>query len=84
MVATFCADRDVAYMETSLLSSHAQALRHLAVVGGGLASPVPAVGTTPGARSALTARQADFHRQLVRLVAELSDAAGAFPVRASP
>jgi hypothetical protein len=45
MVATFCAD--VAYMETSLLSSHAQALRHLAVVGGGLASPVPAVGTTP-------------------------------------
>jgi hypothetical protein len=47
MVATFCADRDVAYMETSLLSSHAQALRHLAVVGGGLASPVPAVGTTP-------------------------------------
>ena len=47
IVAAFCADRNVAYMETSLLDSYAQALRHLAAVGGGLASPVPAIGTTP-------------------------------------
>lgn len=39
MVAAFCADRDVAYLETSLLASYAQALAHLAAVGGGLASP---------------------------------------------
>lgn len=47
MVAAFCADRDVAYTQTSLLASYAQALGHLAAVGGGLASPVPAIGTTP-------------------------------------
>jgi len=58
IVAAFCADRGVAYLETSLLDSYAQALGHLAAVGGGLASPIPAIGTTPGARAALTARHA--------------------------
>ncbi len=33
MVAAFCADRGVAYLETSLLASYAQALGHLAAVG---------------------------------------------------
>ena len=47
IVAAFCADRNVAYTQTSLLASYAQALGHLAAVGGGLASPVPAIGTTP-------------------------------------
>jgi fatty acid desaturase len=47
MVAAFCADRDVAYTQTSLLASYAQALGHLAAVGGDLASPVPAIGTIP-------------------------------------
>jgi len=47
MVAAFCADRGVAYLETSLLASYAQALGHLAAVGGGLAGPVPASGATP-------------------------------------
>jgi fatty acid desaturase len=49
VVAAFCAERDVSYAETSLLASYAQALGHLAAVGGELAStaaggavPVPA------------------------------------------
>jgi fatty acid desaturase len=44
MVAVFCADRGVAYMETSLLASYAQALGHLAAIGSDLAGPVPASG----------------------------------------
>jgi fatty acid desaturase len=47
MVAAFCADRGVAYMETSLLASYAQVLAHLAAIGSDLASPAPAIGTTP-------------------------------------
>ncbi len=47
MVAAFCADRDVAYLETGLLASYAQALGHLAAVGSEAASPVPASGTAP-------------------------------------
>ena len=47
MVAAFCADRGVAYLETSLLTSYAQALGHLAAVGSDLAGPVPATGATP-------------------------------------
>ncbi len=47
MVAAFCADRGVAYLETSLLASYAQALGHLAAVGSGLAGPVPASGPAP-------------------------------------
>jgi fatty acid desaturase len=43
MVAAFCADRGVAYTQTSLLASYAQALGHLAAVGRELAGP-PAVG----------------------------------------
>ena len=42
MVAAFCADRGVAYTQTSLLGSYAQALGHLAAVGSDLARP-PAV-----------------------------------------
>jgi fatty acid desaturase len=40
LVAAFCAERDVPYLETSLLASYAQALGHLAAVGRVLASPV--------------------------------------------
>jgi fatty acid desaturase len=47
MVAAFCADRGVAYTETSLLASYAQALGHLAAVGSDLAGPVAASGATP-------------------------------------
>jgi fatty acid desaturase len=47
MVAAFCADRGVAYLETSLLASYAQALGHLAAVGSDLAGPVQAGGATP-------------------------------------
>jgi fatty acid desaturase len=39
LVAAFCADRDVAYAQTSLLASYAQALGHLAAVGRDLAGP---------------------------------------------
>jgi fatty acid desaturase len=39
LVAAFCAERDVPYLETSLLASYAQALGHLAAVGSELASP---------------------------------------------
>ena len=46
-MAAFCADRGVAVPETSLLTSYAQALGHLAAVGSDLASPAPARGTTP-------------------------------------
>jgi hypothetical protein len=42
LVAAFCADRGVAYTQTSLLGSYAQALGHLAVVGSDLASPAAA------------------------------------------
>jgi fatty acid desaturase len=47
MVAAFCAERDVSYTQTSLLASYAQALGHLAAVGSDLASPAPAIETTP-------------------------------------
>jgi hypothetical protein len=47
MVAAFCADQSVAYLETGLLASYAQALGHLAAVGSDLAGPVPASRATP-------------------------------------
>jgi fatty acid desaturase len=47
MVAAFCADRGVAYTQTSLLASYARALAHLAAIGSDLARPAPAIGTTP-------------------------------------
>jgi fatty acid desaturase len=47
IVAAFCTDRGVAYTQTSLLASYAQALAHLAAIGSDLASPTPAIGTTP-------------------------------------
>ena len=47
LVAAFCTEHDVPYTQTSLLASYAQALGHLAAVGSDLASPVPAIGTTP-------------------------------------
>ncbi len=47
LVAAFCADRGVAYLETSLLASYAQALGHLAAVGSDLTRPARARGTTP-------------------------------------
>jgi fatty acid desaturase len=39
LVAAFCASRDVTYTQTSLLTSYAQALGHLAAVGSELARP---------------------------------------------
>jgi fatty acid desaturase len=42
LVADFCAERDVAYTQTSLLGSYAQALGHLAAVGSEMANPVAA------------------------------------------
>jgi fatty acid desaturase len=42
MVAAFCADRDVTYTQTSLLTSYAQVLGHLAAVGSELAKPAAA------------------------------------------
>jgi fatty acid desaturase len=42
LVAAFCSDRDVAYTQTSLLTSYAQALGHLAAVGSELAKPAAA------------------------------------------
>jgi fatty acid desaturase len=47
LVAAFCAERDVPYLETSLLASYAQALGHLAAVGSGLASPVAVSKAVP-------------------------------------
>ena len=47
MVAAFCADRGVAYTQTSLLGSYAQALGHLAAVGRELASPAAASKAVP-------------------------------------
>jgi fatty acid desaturase len=41
LVAAFCADQDVAYAQSSLLASYAQALGHLAAVGSELARPAP-------------------------------------------
>jgi fatty acid desaturase len=46
LVAAFCADRGVAYTETSLFASYAQALGHLAAVGSELARPA-AVKASP-------------------------------------
>jgi fatty acid desaturase len=46
LVAAFCADRDVPYAQTSLLTSYAQALGHLAAVGR-LTSPAVVSQTTP-------------------------------------
>ena len=54
LVAAFCADHGVAYTQTSLLGSYAQALGHLAAVGSELASPSARPGGS-GARAALTA-----------------------------
>jgi fatty acid desaturase len=45
LVAVFCADRGVAYTQTSLLGSYAQALGHLAAVGSELSSPAAAKAT---------------------------------------
>jgi fatty acid desaturase len=39
LVAAFCAEHDVAYLQTSLLDSYAQAFGHLAAVGRGLSHP---------------------------------------------
>jgi fatty acid desaturase len=47
LVAAFCADRDVAYTQTSLLASYAQALAHLAAVGSELANPAAAGKAVP-------------------------------------
>jgi fatty acid desaturase len=47
LVAEFCADRDVAYTQASLLGSYAQALGHLAVVGAELARPLAASKAVP-------------------------------------
>jgi fatty acid desaturase len=47
LVAAFCADRDVAYAQTSLLASYAQAFGHLAAVGRELAGPVKAGQAVP-------------------------------------
>jgi fatty acid desaturase len=47
LVAAFCADRDVAYAQTSLLASYAQAFGHLAAVGSGLASPAAVSKAVP-------------------------------------
>ncbi len=47
LVAAFCAERDVPYLETSLLASYAQALGHLAAVGRGLAGPVAVSKAVP-------------------------------------
>jgi fatty acid desaturase len=46
-VAAFCADRNVAYTQTSLLKSYAQALGHLAAVGSELANPAAASQAAP-------------------------------------
>ena len=46
LVAAFCASRDVTYTQTSLLTSYAQALGHLAAVGSELARPA-AVKASP-------------------------------------
>jgi len=47
LVAAFCAERDVSYLETSLLASYAQALGHLAAVGSDLASSVAVSKAVP-------------------------------------
>ena len=47
LVAAFCADRDVAYTQTSLFRSYAQALGHLAAVGSELANPAAASKAVP-------------------------------------
>jgi fatty acid desaturase len=47
IVFAFCTERGVAYTQTSLLASYAQALGHLAAVGSSLAGPVPAGGAAP-------------------------------------
>jgi hypothetical protein len=47
LVAAFCTDRGVAYTETGLLASYAQALGHLTAVGSDLAGLVAAGGATP-------------------------------------
>jgi fatty acid desaturase len=47
LVSAFCADRGVAYTQTSLLGSYAQALSHLAAVGSGLASRAAAGKAVP-------------------------------------
>jgi fatty acid desaturase len=47
LVAAFCADRDVAYTQTSLLGSYGQALGHLAAVGRELAGPAATIKAAP-------------------------------------
>ena len=47
LVAAFCAERNVPYLETSLLTSYAQALAHLAAVGRELAGPAATTKPAP-------------------------------------
>jgi len=47
LVAAFCAERDVAYAQTSLLGSYGQVLGHLAAVGRELAGPAGAIKAAP-------------------------------------
>jgi fatty acid desaturase len=46
-VAAFCADRNIAYTQTSLLKSYAQALGYLAAVGSEVAKPAAASQVAP-------------------------------------
>src|SRR6201991_5149594 len=47
LVAAFCAERDVPYLETSLPASYGQALSHLAAVGRELAGPSATIKPAP-------------------------------------
>jgi fatty acid desaturase len=47
LVAAFCAERDVAYAQTSLLGSYGQVLGHLAAVGRELAGPAAVIKAAP-------------------------------------
>ncbi len=47
LVAAFCAEKDVPYLETSLLASYAQALGHLAAVGREMAGPAATIKAAP-------------------------------------
>ena len=47
LVAAFCAERNIPYLQTSLLTSYAQALGHLAAVGRELAGPPAAIKPAP-------------------------------------
>jgi fatty acid desaturase len=47
LVATFCAERDVTYTQTSLLGSYGQVLGHLAAVGRELSGPAASIKAAP-------------------------------------